>query len=300
MSKNDKTLQLFGGDWTEQKLAILRAYLHAYNTALKNKPFTRIYVDAFAGTGYRVQRQNQFQMPDIFAESNDPESQELLKGSAKLALEVEPPFHRFVFVETDAAKISELQALKTKHPEKADQIDIVRADANEFLQDYCAKQDWRQHRAVLFLDPFATEVVWTTVQAVAATKAMDVWILFPLMAVNRLLAKDVSKSFRNRLDAIFGTTEWFERFYRTTQEGDIFGQSLETVRKACDFKGIGDFYAERLKAVFAGVAAQRCVWDNSRDSPLFQFFFAAGNEKGAPIAVRIADYLLSKKDQKWA
>jgi three-Cys-motif partner protein len=297
MTKNDKTLQLFGGDWTEEKLAILKAYLHAYNTVLKNQTFTRIYVDAFAGTGYRVQRQNQFQMPDIFAESNDLESQALLKGSAKLALETEPPFHRFVFVETDVDKVRELQELKAKHPEKADQIDIVCADANEFLQDYCAKQDWRQHRAMLFLDPFATEVVWTTVQAVAATKAMDVWILFPLMAVNRLLAKDASKSFRKRLDAIFGTTEWFERFYRTTKEGDIFGQSLETVRKACDFKGIGNFYAERLRAIFAGVAAQSRVWNNSRGSPLFQFFFAAGNPKGAPIAVRIVNDILRKKDR---
>jgi three-Cys-motif partner protein len=300
MTKNNKTLQLFGGGWTEEKLAILRDYLHAYNTALKNKPFTRIYVDAFAGTGYRAQRQTQFQVPDLFDEASDCESQELLKGSTKLALEAEPSFHRFVFVETDKAKIKELEALKAQHPDKADQIDIIRADANEFLQDYCAKRDWRRHRAVLFLDPFATEVVWTTVEAVARTRAMDVWILFPLMAVNRLLAKDARKSFRKRLDAIFGTPEWFERFYRTTRDEDIFGQPLETVRKACDFKGIGDFYAERLRKAFAGVAAESLVWDNSRGSPLFQFFFAAGNEKGAPIAVRIADYILSKKGRKWA
>jgi three-Cys-motif partner protein len=297
MTKKDKTLQLFGGNWTDEKLTILKKYLHAYNTALKNQRFTRIYVDAFAGPGYRVQRQAQFQVPDIFAESNDQETQELLKGSAKLALEVDPPFDRFVFVESDELKVKELEALRAQHQALAGQIDIIRRDANEFLQEFCAEQDWRGRRAVVFLDPFATEVVWTTVKAVAATRAMDVWILFPLMAVNRLLAKDASKTFRNRLDAIFGTAEWFERFYRTTKEEDIFGQSLETVRKACDFKGIGDFYAERLRAVFAGVAAERCVWDNSRGSPLFQFFFAAGNRKGAPIAVGIADDILRKKDR---
>jgi three-Cys-motif partner protein len=297
MTKKDKTLRLFGGNWTDDKLTILKKYLHAYNTALKKQPFTRIYVDAFAGTGYRVQRQNQFQVPDLFAESNDQETQELLKGSAKLALEVDPPFHRFVFVESDELKVKELEALKAQHPALAGQIDIIRADANAFLQAFCAEQDWRGYRAVVFLDPFATEVVWTTVEALAATKAMDVWILFPLMAVNRLLAKDASKTFRKRLDAIFGTAEWFERFYRTTKEEDIFGQSLETVCKVCDFKGIGDFYAERLRAVFVGVAAERCVWDNSRGSPLFQFFFAAGNKKGAPIAVGIADDILRKKDR---
>ena len=293
----DKTLQLFGGDWTDEKLAILKEYLYRYNTALKKQPFTRIYIDAFAGTGYRVQRQSQFQVPDLFAESNDTESQDLLKGSAKLALEVEPSFDRFIFVETDEAKVEELESLKAHHSDKAGQIEIKRSDANSFLQKYCVEQDWRGHRAVLFLDPFATEVAWTTVEAVARTRAMDVWILFPLMAVNRLLAKDASKSFRKRLDVIFGTPEWFERFYRTTKEEDIFGQSLATVRKACDFKRIGDFYEERLRTVFAGVAAERCVWDNSRRSPLFQFFFAAGNPNGAPIAVNIADGILKKKDR---
>ena len=40
----------FGGRWTETKLEILEAYLNAYTTALKHKPFKLIYIDAFAGT----------------------------------------------------------------------------------------------------------------------------------------------------------------------------------------------------------------------------------------------------------
>lgn len=43
----------FGGDWTEQKLGILERYLEAYLIALKNQNFYKIYIDAFAGTGYR-------------------------------------------------------------------------------------------------------------------------------------------------------------------------------------------------------------------------------------------------------
>ena len=46
----------FGGDWTIDKLEILRRYLDAYTTALKEqpskeRPFNLIYVDAFAGAG---------------------------------------------------------------------------------------------------------------------------------------------------------------------------------------------------------------------------------------------------------
>ena len=37
----------FGGLWTIEKLEILECYLDAYTTALKNKPFGLLYIDAF-------------------------------------------------------------------------------------------------------------------------------------------------------------------------------------------------------------------------------------------------------------
>ena len=44
----------FGGPWTVEKLDALRAYLVGYAQALKNQPFRRRYIDAFAGTGDRA------------------------------------------------------------------------------------------------------------------------------------------------------------------------------------------------------------------------------------------------------
>jgi three-Cys-motif partner protein len=48
---------LFGGDWTEVKLARLDKYLKAYRTIftgnVKARYFKTWYVDAFAGTGSR-------------------------------------------------------------------------------------------------------------------------------------------------------------------------------------------------------------------------------------------------------
>ena len=43
--------QKFGSTHTDIKLAKLAAYLGAFNTALKNQPFERLYIDAFAGAG---------------------------------------------------------------------------------------------------------------------------------------------------------------------------------------------------------------------------------------------------------
>ena len=45
------TTPVFGGSWTQEKLNILRGYLDAYTTALKDQPFKLIYIDAFAGSG---------------------------------------------------------------------------------------------------------------------------------------------------------------------------------------------------------------------------------------------------------
>jgi three-Cys-motif partner protein len=48
----------FGGDWTREKLERVKAYLDAYMTALKNQRFKLGYIDAFAGTGYINQRED--------------------------------------------------------------------------------------------------------------------------------------------------------------------------------------------------------------------------------------------------
>lgn len=293
-----KTLQLFGGDWTEEKLEIVSEYLAAYNKVLKDKPskerpFKRVYVDAFAGTGYREERVVQFSLPSMFSELSGDDPQKFLKGSAALALEAEPSFDRYVFVENNSRKTKELEKLKETHPGKAGSIEIVTQDANEFVKQYCRCENWRETRAVLFLDPFATQVEWTTIEAVARTAAIDLWILFPLMAVNRLLANDPAKAFRDSLDRIFGTREWFSRFYQKKNVDDVFGQRLEVVEKACDSESIGQFFLERLRAIFADVAPKPRLF-SGRGGPLFLLFFAAGNPKGAPIAVKIAKHLLER------
>ena len=290
-----KQLQMFGADWTKRKLNILTKYLAAYNTALKNKPFTRVYVDAFAGTGYRELRQREYHMPHLFEDVMQEDAQRFLKGSATRALEVKPGFHRYLFIEIDSAKAAELEKLKVKYPNQADRIQVVCDDANKAVADYCARENWRSVRAVMFLDPFATQVRWATIQKVAATKAVDLWYLFPLMAVNRLLARNPTKACRDRLDEILGGREWLPAFYGHRRRG-FFPDPEGGVAKACNMQGIGDYFRSLLAGVFAGVASTRCVLENRRGSPLFQLFFAVGNPKpqAKDLALRIAEHLLKK------
>ncbi len=146
-----ETEQLFGGDWTEEKLRVLDRYLHAYAQALKNKSFELLYIDAFAGTGYREQR-IVASTTTIFDEVAADNSQQFLDGSAKIALRCEPSFHRYVFVEMRKGKVAELEQLKLAFPSKAPRIQVICSDANEAVTELCAGMTPNQ-RGVLFLDP---------------------------------------------------------------------------------------------------------------------------------------------------
>lgn len=57
------------------------------------------------------------------------------------------------------------------------------------------------------------QVDWKTIEAVAATKAIDLWLLVPLsMGMNRLAMRsgELPDSWRQRMGAFLGTTAWFD------------------------------------------------------------------------------------------
>lgn len=290
--------QHFGGSWTDEKLERLRKYLHAYTKIfaknIKAQYFTTVYVDAFAGTGYRSKASPTSQQPVILEELAAADNQEFLKGSARIALEVEPPFKRYIFVEKNPSYAAKLQKLKTEFSTK--DIMIVEEDANVFLQNWCAETDWKRHRAVVFLDPYGMEVEWKTIESIARTKAIDLWLLFPLgVAVNRLLTRGrkPDPAYKQALDRMFGTEEWEQAFYSLQTKRTLFGEDQATVKDA-DFDTIEKFFIERLQSVFVAVAENPLPLLNSTNVPLYLLCFAAGNPKGAEIAVKIANYILTR------
>jgi three-Cys-motif partner protein len=290
----------FGGPWTTQKLEVLAGYLRSYNTALKNQPtpanpFRRSFIDAFAGTGYRELRRDEPEsrgallFPDLATE----EPQQLLDGSARLAIQTRPRFDDYIFIEQRADRCAELETLKAEFTDLAQDIDIRRAEANAEIQRLC-KLDWRSRRAVLFLDPYGMQVEWPTLEAIASTKAIDLWLLFPLgIGVNRLLTKsgDIPPSWRKRLDLLLGTSDWFEEFYRKEVVLTLFDDESEYLVKA-KMEAIGKYFNNRLKTMFAGVAESPGVLRNSANNPLYLLCFAVGSETGRPVALRIAEHLL--------
>ncbi|MCG3155306.1 MAG: hypothetical protein DKINENOH_01912 [bacterium] len=292
----NQTKQHFGGDWTAEKLERVRKYLVAYAKIMSKQQFRFAYIDAFAGTGYRTLKQEENPHELMFPELLERESKAFLEGSAQIALQIEPKFTKYIFIERDVNRFTELQKLKTDFPVVQSDIVLVNADANRYLKDLCQNFKWNKSRAVLFLDPFGMQVTWETVAAIAKTKAIDMWYLFPLgVAVNRLLKKDgnIRESMRQRLDAIFGTSDWYDAFYQTTTSSDLFGEHVRT-EKVKGFERIEKYFVERLQSVFTGVAKNPLPLMNSRNNPLYLLCFASANPKGAKTAIKIAQDILKR------
>jgi len=294
----------FGGDWTEEKLESIRRYLVEYikiftsNEAASN--LHTIYVDAFAGTGNRVPpKEGVSAAPPMFQESDliDPEADDIRKGSAQIALELEPGFDKYIFFEKRHGFVQELENLRTAFPAKAGKLQIEQGDANEKLRDWCRNTNWKTHRAVVFLDPYGMEVDWQTIAALAKTQAVDLWLLFPLgQAVNRLLTRNGPPDgiWADKLTRMFGTSSWREEFYKPRAQTSFWDDD-EVLEKDADFDKIGGFFVRRLKEVFAKVAEKPRPLCNSKNVPIFLLCFAAANPKGAPTAVRIAQHILQMR-----
>lgn len=284
------TSQKFGGDWTAKKLNIFTSYLDAYLIALQNQKFKKIYIDAFAGTGE--------------IETSDGEA--YLAGSAKRALSAEKRFDYYYFIESDESKASELEhMIDTEFPHLKRFTTVYRGDANEKLGKIINDIDWRFNRGLLFLDPYATQVDWATLERVAGTKSIDVWYLFPFSALNRMLPKNGKYgSWENTIDRLLGDNGWRTEFYKKDPQVSLFdlglidgGEDEDRVIKDASLEHIKEYIISRLKTTFPCVSNNPRIFKNSKESTMFLFCFAISNESVAAqrLALRIAEHILKNK-----
>ncbi|MEJ8571276.1 three-Cys-motif partner protein TcmP [Microbaculum marinum] len=289
----------FGGTHTDEKLAILSNYMRAYTTALKNQGFALAYVDAFAGSGDRVETKPALPLFD----GDDEPKIITVPGSARLALATQPPFEVLVLVETDATRRKELDRLKTEWPDR--KIVVHPQDANATVRQLCTGLPWRGSstlpggmRCLMFLDPYGMEVDWPTVQAIADTDAIDLWYFFPLMGLYRQASLEMPRIDavkQRRLDAVLGTNDWRNQWYGTPYgPTTLFADPATSVRTA-DVNAIEKYVGDRLRSTFKGPVLPPRRIHNARGSPLASLFFAVANPnpKAGALAKRMAGHILN-------
>ncbi len=293
---NEPNSSKYGGDWSDQKLSALSKYLVAYTTALKKQPFSLVYIDAFAGGGRFDITAEQGHSSLLFeGEIEDVEAQKQYRhGSPLVALNTNPPFDKFIFIEKNEQSLQRLGNEITQQNYQDKDIECIHGDANEKIAEICDTIDWISHRAVAFIDPFATEVKWQTIEKIASTCAIDLWLLFPAMAVNRMLTVDgkIPPQWQEKLTECFGTDEWQRVFYKDKPQQTLLKEESSITKVSDFFEDLRQFVNHRLESVFPGVSKNNLVLNNSKNSPLFLLCFACSNPKGVGLSLRIANHII--------
>lgn len=268
-------MEKYGDNWTEEKLKMLRMYLNTYTTALKNQRFRLIYIDAFAGPGYVKLK-----------------SGKVIDGSPQIAVDVkDKPFDELLFNDLDEKNCSEL----TKSFGNDERVTIFNEDANSFLKSL--NKDWKEYRGVLFVDPFAAQLDFATLEKVASYEALDTWILFPIMAISRTMPKlrrpdDVSPAWAEKLTRVFGGDSWRD-FYKPNPQPNLFG--YDDVIMDEGVKGILSLYKRQLHSLFGNrLLEESKTFKNEKNSAMFEFVFCVGNPRGISVAKKIARHNITK------
>ena len=292
--RKNKIEHRFGGPWTEVKLDAITYYLAFFTGALRDKPrperpFQLWYFDAFAGSGDRVATR---QTGGVLDGAPVEQADVTLDGSARRALLIDPPFKHYIFIEQDAKRAVALRGLAAEYASR--DIRVESRDGNEALCEIFTSPPWSQqpngkgpHRGVVFLDPYGMSVRWTTLEALAATGAIDVWYLFNLAAVVRQLANDFSAVDlykQAKLDEIFGTPDWRTELYQQKIAPDLFdtsGTTTSTIRSASP-RQIESYAKRRLESLFPYVSDPLPLLMAGR-TQLFSLFCLSANS--SPIAI---------------
>lgn len=285
------------GPWAKEKLEALERYLGFYTKVMKNQTQWRtIYIDAFAGGGVaqvRGRRREGDPTADLML-GIEPEAQEFIRGSPRVAMDLPDPFSTYVFIDADAARVATLEAIKTEPKYQDGRIVHVRAGkaADEIAWVLSHNLSPSRYRGVAFLDPFGAHLEWKTIEALAKSNVFEVFINVPLhMAINRLMKvdADIPATWRAQLDAFF-PPGWWAEVYEDVDAGLFAGDTSipAGIRKRRDaIDRLLRFYIAHLKNAFGYVSAPKLI-RNTRQSPLYYLVWAGMHRRG----LEGADYVL--------
>jgi three-Cys-motif partner protein len=199
------------GTWSEAKLELIRKYGTAYSTILSNRPrLTHVYIDAFAGAGMHVSRK----------------TGELVQGSPIQALEIDPPFAEYHFIDTDGEKVEALRLAARSRTG----VHIYQGDANVLLLDRVFPQVQYEgfQRALCLLDPYGLHLDWRVLETAGRMRSVEIFLNFPMLDINRnALLNDTSKADPAQVARL---TRFWETSLGATSSTNLMDQSSSNSR----------------------------------------------------------------------
>ena len=259
------------GYWSEVKLSILEEYAKPYNQILRSHHLRPNYVDGFAGAGHHKAKG----------------SGRVIDGSPTRAMNVDPPFDSFYFVDSDEGRVSELERLRAGRPN----VHIHHGDCNKVLigEVFPMIRYENRQRALCILDPYGLDLDWRVIDVAGKSKVTEIFLNFPVMDMNRNVFwrnyDRVSPSNQERMTRFWGDVSWKNAAYTTTQ--GLF----EKMQEKNPIDDVVEAFRSRLKRV-AGFqhAPKPMPMRNSKGAIVYFLFFAAQQ----PTADKIVKEIFAK------
>jgi len=262
------------GQWSEIKLEIVEKFGAAYAKILGATRFKKFYIDGFSGAGVHISRQTGQQ----------------IEGSPARALRIAPPFDRYFFIDMNPQKTKYLQKLC----EGRSDVSIHTGDCNAYLtKEVLPKIQFELYnRALCLLDPYGLHLDWEVMFQAGQSKAIDIFLNFPVMDMNRnaiwRAPESAPKDGIERMNRFWGNESWREAAYaESDQDNFFFGREL--VKQ--DNSTIVKAFQKRLKDV-AGFAfvPDPLPMRNSNNAVVYYLFFASQK----PVAKKIITNIFKK------
>jgi three-Cys-motif partner protein len=262
------------GPWSEDKLELLGKYLDAYTAIMQNQKWCRNgyhYIDAFAGTSRPRAR----------------DEERYIDGSPRVALSIRRPFRSYTFIEKEPWRVEHLHRLRDEFPDH--DIRIEEDDCNKVITTKITPEIRYEHfnRGLIFLDPFSMDVEWSTIDQIAQTKALEIFINFPAMALNRTVLSNDASALTDtqieRMNRFWGSPEWRGDIYEEVPT--LFGNVEMKISRTTGMR-LGQLFRKRLLEVFPYIT-DPLVMTNSKNAPLYCLIFAGFNATAFKIVQSI-------------
>lgn len=297
----------FGGPWSEDKLNKVEDYVNTYLKALSKQSWSLVYIDAFAGSGYQKLPDDSSDTGSLFDSDDAQEARSFIAGSAMRAIaaserarsEGYKGFSWFAFIDKDQDTLDTLRShISNEHPNSLPYCSFLCGDANDKVPEVISSQTWSSSRGIAFVDPFNMSVKRGTLEALAATKSLDVWFLFPLMAVTRVMEKghDVRPSWSRKLDDMYGSHDWEMAIYHEDPQLSLFGERCMLQR----YGGTNDilqYTTAWLSDIFSRVYENPYVLRTEGNTQLFALYAAISSESDSAVKLwrRLVKGVLERK-----
>lgn len=257
------------GAWSELKLEIIRKFASAYsmifNSPKQRQRFQHVYIDAFAGSGVHLSKT----------------TGALVAGSPMHALQVQPPFKEYHFIDLDGDKVAALHELV-----KGRSVDahIHHGDCNEILltRIFPTLRYEEYRRGLCLLDPYGLHLKWEVIRKAGELKTIDMLLNFPVADMNRNVLwrhpEGVDPADVARMTTFWGDESWRDVAY--VEQPTLFGVEQDKT----DNETIARAFRERLReaAGFAHVAPPLPM-RNSQNVIVYYLLFASQNETAERI-----------------